>query len=99
MVTKAVIIAAGRGSRLKGRYEHVPKPLVTVAGVGLLKRTILTAKRAGITDFAIVTGYRADEIRAAIESDEQVDVNIDWVSNDRWEEGNGISVLVAQEAH
>ena len=98
MVTKAVIIAAGRGSRLKGRYEHVPKPLVTVAGVGLLKRTILTAKRAGITDFAIVTGYRADEIRAAIESDQQVDVNIDWVSNDRWEEGNGISVLVAQES-
>ena len=97
MVTKAVIIAAGRGSRLKGRYEHVPKPLVPVAGVGLLKRTILTAKRAGITDFAVVTGYRADEIRTAIEQDSQVDVCIDWVENAAWEEGNGKSVLAARD--
>ena len=98
MVTKAVIIAAGRGSRLKGRYADVPKPLVPVAGVGLLKRTILTAKRAGITDFAIVTGYRSDEIQSAIESDSQVDVRIEWVYNAGWEEGNGKSVLAAREA-
>jgi 1L-myo-inositol 1-phosphate cytidylyltransferase / CDP-L-myo-inositol myo-inositolphosphotransferase len=98
MVTKAVIIAAGRGSRLKGKYADVPKPLVPVAGVGLLKRTILTAKRAGITDFAIVTGYRAEEIRAAIESDSQIDVQIDWVLNEGWEQGNGKSVLAARES-
>lgn len=97
MVTKAVIIAAGRGSRLNGRYEDVPKPLVPVAGVGLLKRTILTAKRAGITDFVIVIGYRADEIREAIADDSQIDVGIDWVYNDEWEEGNGKSVLASRE--
>jgi len=98
MVTKAVIIAAGRGSRLNGRYKNVPKPLVPVAGVGLLKRTILTAKRAGITEFVIVTGYRADEIQAAIEQDSQIDVRIDWIRNDAWEEGNGKSVLAARES-
>jgi len=98
MVTKAVIIAAGRGSRLKGRYENTPKPLVPVAGVGLLKRTILTAQRAGITDFTVVTGYRADEIRESIQSDRQVDVAIDWVVNEAWEEGNGKSVLAAKES-
>lgn len=98
MVTRAVIIAAGRGSRLKGKYADTPKPLVPVAGVGLLKRTILTAKRAGITDFAIVTGYRADEIREATESDDQVDVHIDWILNEGWEEGNGKSVLAARDA-
>lgn len=98
MVTRAVIIAAGRGSRLTGRYADTPKPLVPVAGVGLLKRTILTGKRAGITDFTVVTGYRGDEIREAIEGDDQVDVPIDWVHNDAWQEGNGKSVLAARES-
>jgi CDP-L-myo-inositol myo-inositolphosphotransferase len=98
MVTKAVIIAAGRGSRLNGRYRDVPKPLVPVAGVGLLKRTILTAKRAGIMDFVIITGYRADEIREAIAEDSQIDVQIDWVYNEEWDQGNGKSVLAARDA-
>jgi choline kinase/phosphatidylglycerophosphate synthase len=98
MISKAVIIAAGRGSRLNGRYQDVPKPLVPVAGVGLLKRTILTARQAGITEFVIVTGYRADEICNAIESDSQIDVKIEWIHNEGWEQGNGISVLAAKEA-
>ena len=98
MVSKAVIIAAGRGSRLDGRYRDVPKPLVPVAGVGLLKRTILTAKRAGINEFTIVIGYRGDEIRSAIEQDDQVDVQIDWIQNNAWEEGNGKSVLAARKS-
>ena len=97
MVKKAVIIAAGRGSRLNGNGEDLPKPLVPVAGVGLLKRTILSAKRAGIGEFVIVTGFRGQEIREAIASDPQVDVQIDWVENPEWELGNGRSVLKARE--
>ena len=69
MVKKAVIIAAGMGSRLNGQGCGRPKPLVKVAGVGLLKRAILTARRAGISEFAIVIGYRGDEIREAIAND------------------------------
>ncbi len=97
MVKKAVIIAAGRGSRLNGNGKDLPKPLVPVAGVGLLKRTILSAKRAGIGEFVIVTGFRGQEIREAIASDPQVDVQIDWVENPEWELGNGRSVLKARE--
>ncbi len=97
MVKKAVIIAAGRGSRLNGNGADLPKPLVKVAGVGLLKRTILLAKRAGIGEFVIVTGFRGQEVREAIASDPQVDVHIDWVENPEWELGNGRSVLKARD--
>ena len=97
MVDKAVIIAAGMGSRLNGHGRGRPKPLVKVAGVGLLKRAILTAKRAGITEFAVVIGYRGDEIREAIEDDQQIDVHIDWVENPEWTRGNGLSVLKARD--
>ncbi len=96
MVKKAVIIAAGMGSRLNGSAGNLPKPLVQVAGVGLLKRTILSAKRAGITEFVVVIGYRGAEIRDAVSRDSQVDVHIDWVENTDWEKGNGLSVLKAQ---
>ncbi|HCR17612.1 MAG TPA: nucleotidyltransferase, partial [Candidatus Latescibacteria bacterium] len=96
MVKKAVIIAAGMGSRLNGNAGNLPKPLVQVAGVGLLKRTILSAKRAGITEFVVVIGYRGAEIRDAVSRDSQVDVHIDWVENTDWEKGNGLSVLKAQ---
>ena len=97
MVKKAVIIAAGKGSRLNGSGAGLPKPLVNVAGVGLLKRVILSAKRAGIKEFAVVIGYRGEEIRQAIASDAQVDVDIDWVENEEWERANGISVLKARD--
>ena len=97
MADRAVIIAAGMGSRLNGHGRGRPKPLVKVAGVGLLKRAILTAKRAGINQFAIVIGYRGDEIRSAIANDPQIDVHIDWVENDEWTRGNGLSVLKARD--
>ena len=98
MVNKAVIIAAGMGSRLRGYGVDLPKPLVPVAGVPLLKRTILSAKRAGISEFVVVIGYRGNEIRDALVDDPQFsDLAIDWVHNKEWERGNGVSVLSAKE--
>jgi CDP-L-myo-inositol myo-inositolphosphotransferase len=95
MANKALIIAAGRGSRLKNG-DDLPKPLVEVAGVGLLKRTILSARRAGIHQFVVVTGYRGLEIREAIDTDSQIDVEIEWVHNREWARGNGLSVMAAR---
>ncbi|MHA1829319.1 MAG: NTP transferase domain-containing protein, partial [Candidatus Heimdallarchaeaceae archaeon] len=51
---KAVIIAAGQGSRLSKIRQSKPKPLVSLLGVPLIQRVILSAKKAGIDDFIIV---------------------------------------------
>lgn len=59
---RGVILAAGRGSRLRHLTDDRPKCLVPLAGRPLLawQRAALTA--AGVTDLAIVAGYRADDL-------------------------------------
>lgn len=95
-VTKAVIIAAGNGSRLQGYQGGCPKPLVKVGGVPLLERVIRSAKRIGITEFVIVIGYQAALIRKTINS-KKLGVKITWVRNLDWRRPNGISVLKAEK--
>ena len=55
---KCLIIAAGRGNRLASNGES--KPLVPLLGLPLIERTILTARKGGINDFYVVTGYEGE---------------------------------------
>ncbi|MCK4733321.1 MAG: NTP transferase domain-containing protein [Methanophagales archaeon] len=50
---KALIIAAGKGSRLNRLTEDNPKPLIQLLGLSLIERVLLTAKQAGINEFFI----------------------------------------------
>ena len=93
---KCVIIAAGRGMRLSQRGPS--KPLVRLLGMPLIERTIRTAARSGLTDFYVVIGYRAEEIRAFLtDLGTRMDVRITPVVNPDWEAGNGLSVLRARD--
>ena len=58
---KALIIAAGLGSRMYAVGDT--KPLVSLLGLNLIERVILTAKKSGIKEFCIVTGYNGEKIR------------------------------------
>ncbi len=57
---RAVILAAGRGSRLGN--AGLPKVLAPVAGVPLLHRTLQALESAGVRTTVIVVGHRADDI-------------------------------------
>jgi choline kinase len=57
---RALILAAGRGSRLGFLTKEKPKAFVNFLGVSLLDRAINTLHRSKINDLAIVTGYKAD---------------------------------------
>ncbi len=94
-ITKAVIIAAGNGSRLQGYQGGRPKPLVKVGGIPLLERVIRSAKRIGVTEFVIVVGYQAGLIRKSINC-RKLGVKITWVRNLDWRRPNGVSVLKAE---
>jgi dTDP-glucose pyrophosphorylase len=65
-VTHAVVLAAGRGTRLGDLTANAPKPLLMVAGRSILVRILVGLIRAGIDDVAIVTGYLGDRIEAEI---------------------------------
>lgn len=90
---KALIIAAGRGSRLKNLTEKEPKPLVQLLGLSLIERIILTAKEADINKFIIVTGYLSEKVKEKLGNGKKYGVKIDYIENKQWKKGNGISAL------
>ena len=92
-----VILAAGKGTRIRADGETLPKPLLKVLGVPLLKRTILTAHNAGIQRFVVVLGYEAEQVRGALSQDRQLsDLKIEWISHELYDLSNGVSVLQAR---
>ena len=62
IVIKAIILAAGRGSRLGLATETIPKCLVEVQGIRLIDRQLEALTSAGISkkNIAIVTGYKKE---------------------------------------
>lgn len=61
---KAVILAAGRGTRMKELTHALPKPMLPVQGKPILEHIVAGLVRAGVRNIFIVTGYRADVIES-----------------------------------
>ncbi|MCX6895619.1 MAG: nucleotidyltransferase family protein [Verrucomicrobia bacterium] len=59
---KAVILAAGKGTRMKELTNDVPKPMLRVQGKPILEHIIEGLKTTGVREFFIVTGYRAEVV-------------------------------------
>ncbi len=81
---KALILAAGRGSRMEGLTDDRPKCLVELDRETLLSRQIRTLRNGGATEIAIVTGYRREML---------VDHADREFHNPRWDETNMVSSL------
>lgn len=90
-----LIVAAGMGGRLRERGQS--KPLIPVNGVRLLERVITRARSAGVERFFVVSGYRGEDLRAALDIfSAREGIPIVHVTNDEWQRGNGVSVLKAR---
>ena len=68
-----VILAAGMAKRLRPLTDTKPKCLLEVGGRTLLERTVRAMQQAGISEFVVVTGYRADQIKTFLEQLESLD--------------------------
>ena len=86
---KAIILAAGRGSRMKGLTEDRPKCLVEVRDKPLLEWQLDALRGAGITDIAIVTGYKRELLATR---------GLHEFYNPRWAETNMVSSLACAQA-
>ena len=62
-IEKAVILAAGRGTRMRELTAELPKPMIEVRGKPVLQRIVEGLRDAGIRDCLIVVGYRADAVQ------------------------------------
>jgi choline kinase len=86
---RAIILAAGRGSRLHPYTENCPKCLTELDGMTLIERQLQTLGNAGIHDIVIATGYRAEML--ALPGTRQV-------HNAEWETTNMVESLFCAEA-
>ena len=94
---KALIIAAGNGTRMQPVTRGQHKSLMSLLGLRIIERVILGAKEAGIYEFVIVTGYKGKKLREFLGDGTKYGISISFVQNDNWEKANGISVLAAQK--
>ena len=62
-VTKAVLLAAGKGTRMRELTNELPKPMMEVRGKPILLHIIDGLRVAGVTRFLIVVGWRAEVVR------------------------------------
>lgn len=86
-VKRAVIIAAGFGSRLVPITLNTPKPLVRIKGVRIIDTLLDAIIAAGITEIYLVRGYLAEQF-------DQLSYkypNIHFIENPLYNEGNNIS--------
>tara|TARA_B100000902_G_scaffold396211_1_gene456638 strand:- start:126 stop:1262 length:1137 start_codon:yes stop_codon:yes gene_type:complete len=60
--SKALIIAAGLGSRLKGHTKNLPKCMLDFGGKTLLQRQLDSYKKCGIQDISLIKGYKKEKI-------------------------------------
>jgi choline kinase len=86
---KAIILAAGRGSRMKSLTDERPKCLVELRGKPLLEWQLESLRAAGISDIAVVTGYRRELL---------AERGLSEFHNPRWAETNMVSSLACAES-
>jgi choline kinase len=81
---KAIILAAGRGSRMDSLTESQPKCLVKIHQYSLIDLQIMALKRNGINEIALVTGYKRKLLK---------NYTLFEFFNQRWAETNMVSSL------
>ena len=85
---RAIILAAGRGSRMQKMTEELPKCLIKFNDRPLIEWQLEALQGAGITSVAIVTGYKRELVKK---------YNLTEFFNHRWAETNMVSSLACAE--
>ncbi len=94
---KAVIIAAGCGSRLQSRHNGMPKTLLTVNNQSIIDIILKGIVHSGIKEVVVVLGYKADMLENYLLANTPDSLKIEFSRNPDWQLSNGISVLCAEE--
>ena len=88
-IKRALILAAGRGTRLAPLTDDRPKPMVEVCGRPIITTILDALKAAGISSITIVRGYRGEAFDILRDQYE----GISFLDNPDWETSNNISSI------
>jgi UDP-N-acetylglucosamine diphosphorylase / glucose-1-phosphate thymidylyltransferase / UDP-N-acetylgalactosamine diphosphorylase / glucosamine-1-phosphate N-acetyltransferase / galactosamine-1-phosphate N-acetyltransferase len=95
-ITKAVLLAAGKGTRMKELTNDIPKPMLEVRGKPILLHIVEGLASAGVTDFLIVVGYRADVVQSFFGDGSKFGVRVSYVTQVK-QDGTGRVVELARD--
>jgi dTDP-glucose pyrophosphorylase len=90
-ITKAVILAAGRGTRMRELTEALPKPMLKVRGKPVLQHIMEGLREAGLSDFLIIVGWHAEVVKDFFGDGSKLGVHIEYTTQ---EEQNGTGKVV-----
>jgi UDP-N-acetylglucosamine diphosphorylase / glucose-1-phosphate thymidylyltransferase / UDP-N-acetylgalactosamine diphosphorylase / glucosamine-1-phosphate N-acetyltransferase / galactosamine-1-phosphate N-acetyltransferase len=75
---KAVILAAGKGTRMRELTNELPKPMLKVQGKPILQHIVEGLRDNGISEIFIVTGFRADVVEDHFRDGKELGVTINY---------------------
>lgn len=89
-IKNAIILAAGRGSRMKELTKDMPKCMMQVGSKSVIQNTIDTLKYKNIKNIVIVTGYKSEILEKHLKS---LYDDLIFIKNDSWEITNSMSSM------
>lgn len=93
---KAIILAGGRGKRLRPVTDYVPKPLIPLDNIPILEWQIKYMKSFGINDIVICTGYKTQMIENFLSTKNNFGINIT-ISKEKQPLGTGGAIKQAMK--
>lgn len=79
-ITKAVLLAAGKGTRMRELTAELPKPMLQVRGKPVLQHIVEGLREAGLADFLIVVGWRAEVVKEFFGDGSKLGVRIEYAT-------------------
>jgi len=89
--TRAMILAAGLGTRMRPLSEAKPKPLIEVMGKPLIDHAIDRLKAAGVTLIVVNVHYKADMLKAHLARRKDIEIRISEETDNLLDTGGGIA--------
>jgi dTDP-glucose pyrophosphorylase len=77
-IDSAVILAAGRGTRMRELTAEIPKPMIEVRGKPVLQHIVEGLRDAGVREVLLVVGYRADAVHDFFSDGRRYNVSIQY---------------------
>ena len=96
MITEALILAAGKGTRMWPLTENMPKPLLPLCGRSIIEQQITTLKNVGVKKINILIGHRMKEISDLLGNGKKYGVKINYIVQSE-QKGTGHAVSLAEK--
>ena len=96
MITEALILAAGKGTRMWPLTENLPKPLLPLCGKSIIEHQIVALENVGVKKINILIGHRMKEISDLLGNGGKYKVKINYIVQSE-QKGTGHAVSLAEK--